>query len=207
MKKRLLLICLLATCFGSLLAGPVNQQKAQKVGVKFLSTTAVSEKNADIQLSLVSVAANRDAADYYVFNVSNGEGFVIVSADDRVKPILAYSTTGSFNPDNIADGFAFTLSNFQKEIQYIREHNISATPDITAEWKSVKETGHLQKNCQARAVVGPRAHLLYQTQPTVSPTYWAKPCCKAVSPLKNNRLICRICLRACISSVLRQKIA
>ena len=77
MRKTILILCLVALTLGNLLAGPVSQQKAQKLGAKFLGTTAVSQKNADIQLNLVSVAANRDATDYYVFNVSNGEGFVI----------------------------------------------------------------------------------------------------------------------------------
>ncbi len=79
MKKLFLTLCLIAACFGSLMAGPVGQQKAQKIGAKFLSTTSISQKNADIQLNLVNVAADRDITDYYVFNVSNGEGFVIVA--------------------------------------------------------------------------------------------------------------------------------
>ena len=154
MKRLTVTLCLLAV-ISSLMAGPVDQQKAQKVGAKFLSTNDISERNADIQLQLVSTATHRDAVDYYVFNVANGEGFVIVAGDDRVKPILAYSTTGQFDPNNVADGFQFTLDGFRQEIQYIREHNLSATPDIIAEWKSVTETGLLQKNRQARAVVGP----------------------------------------------------
>ena len=48
---------------GSLMAGPVDQQKAQKIGAKFLSTTALSQKNANIQLDLVSTVADRDATD------------------------------------------------------------------------------------------------------------------------------------------------
>ena len=142
---------------GSLMAGPVDQQKAQKLGTKFLSTTAISQKNADIQLNLVSVAVDlqRGGTDYYVFNVKGGEGFVIVSGDDRVRPILAYSTTGKYNPNDVADGFAFTLAGFQEEIHYIREHNLSATPDIVAEWKRVSETGSLNRSGQTRAVVGP----------------------------------------------------
>lgn len=152
MKKFYLTLCLVAFV-GSLVAGPVDQQKAQKVGAKFLSTTAVSVKNADIQLNLVSVAADRDATDYYVFNVSNGEGFVIVAGDDCAKPILAYSTTGHFDPSDVSEGFAFTLNGFQEEIQYMREHNIAATPDIIAEWKQVSETGSLNRGGQTRAVV------------------------------------------------------
>lgn len=61
MKKHFLLLCLLAACISSLMAGPVDQQKAQKMGAKFLSTTTLAQKNADIQLDLVSMASNRDA--------------------------------------------------------------------------------------------------------------------------------------------------
>lgn len=161
MRKTILTLCLAALTLGNLLAGPVDQQKAQKVGAKFLSTTAVSQKNADIQLNLVSVAANRNATDYYVFNVSNGEGFVIVAGDDRVKPILAYSTTGSFDPNNMSEGFEFTLDGFREEIQYVREHNLTATPDIVAEWRSVNEKGSLNRGGQTRTVVGPLCQTLW----------------------------------------------
>ena len=161
MKKLFLSLCLLAACFSSIIAGPVDQQKAQKLGAKFLSTTAVSQKTADIQLNLVSVAANRDATDYYVFNVSNGEGFVIVAADDCVKPILAYSTTGQFDPQNVSEGFQFTLEGFREEIQYVREHNLTATPDIVAEWNAVSKTGSLNRCEQTRTVVGPLCQTLW----------------------------------------------
>ena len=161
MRKTILTLCLAALTLGTLLAGPVDQQKAQKLGAKFLSTTAVSPKTADIQLNMVSVAANRDTNDYYVFNVSNGEGFVIVAADDRVKPILAYSTTGQFDPQNMSEGFQFTLDGFREEIQYIREHNLTATPDIVAEWDAVSKTGSLNRGEQTRAVVGPLCQTLW----------------------------------------------
>ena len=157
MKKLYLTLCLIAACIGSLTAGHVDQQKAQRVGTKFLITTTLSQKTTDIQLDLVSVATDleRGGIDYYVFNVRGGEGFVVVSGDDRVKPILAYSTTGQYNPDDVADGFAFKLATFQKEIQYVRQHDLSATTDIMAEWKSVTETGFIQQGRATRAVVGP----------------------------------------------------
>ena len=131
------------------------------MGAKFLSTTSLSQRNAGIQLQLVSTASNRNAVDYYVFNVANGEGFVIVAGDDRVKPILAYSTTGQYDPNNVAEGFQFTLDGFREEIQYVREHNLMAMPDIVAEWKSVSETGSLNRGKQTRAVVGPLCQTLW----------------------------------------------
>ena len=152
MKKTLLIIAIFALTIGKMFAGPVDAQRAQQIGNRFLSTKALK---SDIQLNLVYTSATRDAVDYYAFNVDGGYGFVIVAGDDRVKPILAYSTSGTFNPSDIADGFEFTLNSFSHEIQYIREHNIAATDDITAEWQSVAETGYINKERKSRAVVGP----------------------------------------------------
>ena len=161
MRKNIFTLCLVVLTLGNLLAGPIDQQKAQKLGAKFLGTTTLAKKNADIQLNLVSIASNRDAVDYYVFNVSNGDGFVIIAGDDRVKPILAYSTTGSFDPNNISEGFGYTLNGFREEIQYVREHNLSATPDITVEWQSVATNGSLNRGRQTRTVVGPLCQTLW----------------------------------------------
>ena len=198
MKKHFLLLCLLAACISSLMAGPVDQQKAQKMGAKFLSTTTLAQKNADIQLDLVSMASNRDASDYYVFNVSNGEGFVIVAADDRVKPILAYSTKGKFDPDNVADGFQFTLNSYREEIQYVREHNLSATPDIVAEWRSVDATGSLTRGRQTRTVVGPLCQTLWnQNYP------WNSQCPPCIDTLGNGGHVFAGCAATAMGMVMK----
>ena len=141
-----MILCLFVVFVSGMNAGPVDQQRAQQLGAKFLNKS---------QLRLVATVADRGIADYYAFNVSNGEGFVIVAADDRVKPILAYSTTGHFDPERVSDGFQFTLNNFCEEIHYVREHDLSATPDIIAEWESVY---------QARAVVGPLCQTLWDQE-------------------------------------------
>ena len=142
-------------------AGPVDQQKAEQLGARFLGTTTVAQRDSDIQLNLVSAAVSRDGTDYYAFNVRGGNGFVIVAGDDRVKPILAYSTTGSFNPQDVAEGFAYMLNGYREEIQYVRDHNLPAMPDIVAEWESVLRTGSLQQGRQARAVVGPLCQTIW----------------------------------------------
>ncbi len=153
MKKTLLFIAIFAFSVGNIFANPVDRQHAQQIGQSFMN--AKIGQKADVQLNLVYTAATREAVDYYVFNNGNGNGFVIVSGEDRVKPILAYSTSGCFNPNDIADGFQFTLNTFSHEIQYIRENNIEATADIDAEWASVAETGYINKVNRNRTVVGP----------------------------------------------------
>jgi len=146
MKKALLTICIMVFAICNAIAGPVDAQRAQQLGQRFLNND---------RITLVQTSATRDAVDYYVFNVPGDNGFVIIAGDDRVKPVLAYSTTGSFDVNNLSDGFSFTLNSFSEEIQYVREHNLEATPDIVAEWKAVAENGIINQGRGNRAVVGP----------------------------------------------------
>ena len=152
MKKTLLLIALIVMTLGQIIAGPVDAQRAQQLGQSFLSSAKGAQKT-DIQL--VYTSATRDAVDYYAFNVTGDNGFVIIAGDDRVKPILAYSTNGSFDFNNISEGFEFMLNSFCHEIQYIRDNNLEATDDIKAEWKSVAENGIIKQGSRNRSVVGP----------------------------------------------------
>ncbi len=161
MKKLFLLVSLVALALTGIQAGPVDQQKAQQLGTLFMSNTELAQRDAAIQLQLVSTAATRGATDYYVFNVTGGEGFVIIAGDDRVKPVLAYSTTGRFNPQDVSEGFAYTLRVFQQEIQNVRDYNLVATPDIVAEWQSLKTTGNIRKGRAARSVVGPLCQTIW----------------------------------------------
>lgn len=146
MKKALLTICIMVFAICNAIAGPVDAQRARQLGQRFLNND---------RITLVQTSATRDAVDYYVFNVPGDNGFVIIAGDDRVKPVLAYSTTGSFDVNNLSDGFSFTLNSFSEEIQYVREHNLEATPDIVAEWKAVAENGIINQGRGNRAVVGP----------------------------------------------------
>ena len=152
MKKSQLLIAIFALFIGKIYAGPVDAQRAQQLGQRFISA-ATGLKQPDIQL--VYTSATRSDVDYYVFNIGKNNGFVIIAGDDRVKPVLAYSTTGCFNSDDVSDGFAFTLNGFCQEIQYVREHNLEASADIVSEWNSVSEDGTITQGKGNRAIVGP----------------------------------------------------
>ncbi|MBO2523600.1 MAG: hypothetical protein CW336_07075 [Bacteroidetes bacterium] len=151
-KYQFLLIAIFALAIGKIYAGPVDAQRAQQLGQRFMSAAKGSQQT---NIQLVHTAATRGDVDFYVFNVGDNNGFVIIAGDDRVKPILAYSTTGCFNPNDVADGFNFTLNSFCEEIQYVRENNLKATEDIVAEWASVAENGFIKQDRDNRIVVGP----------------------------------------------------
>lgn len=62
----------------------------------------------------------------YIFSNNDSEGFMIVSAEDSALPLLGYSDSGYFDPDNIPPALEYWLSQYQKQIEYAMEH-----PDLT----------------------------------------------------------------------------
>ena len=71
------------------------------------------------------VAARRtvsaEEACFYVVNVNGNEGFVIVSGDDRARPILAYSLHGGFTPDALPANSQSWLQGYQEEISLLKD--------------------------------------------------------------------------------------
>ncbi|MCH5224459.1 MAG: C10 family peptidase [Muribaculaceae bacterium] len=62
----------------------------------------------------------------YVFRQA-GEGFMILSADDVAAPLLGYSDTGTFDPDNIPPALQSWLNGYQEQIEYMRLNDINET--------------------------------------------------------------------------------
>ena len=75
-----------------------------------------------------------DVVNVFVFNVGNDHGFVIVSGEDRVRPVLGYTDKGTFDPDNLPDNMRAWLANYQEQITWAADHLDTASPEISAEW-------------------------------------------------------------------------
>ena len=86
---------------------------------------APSHGDVSLRLAYQSFNSN-DIADYYVFNRGVNGGFVIVSGDDCVLPVLGFADTGTFNADSIPENMQWWLEQYQREIQYAR--STSAQP-------------------------------------------------------------------------------
>lgn len=71
---------------------------------------------------------------YYVVNFAD-EGFVIVSADDRVRPILGYSDQGAFDRQLLPDNLQFMLDEYTREIQAIVESPSTDNSVTGRAWK------------------------------------------------------------------------
>ncbi len=139
--KKILIILLVFPLLLS--ASPVSPNLAQQVAQNFINTITDSISNAQFvntrKLKPVAIkSAHEENRQYYIFNSEEGEGFVIVAANDVAIPILGYSTENSIDPTNLPIQLEELLQAYTEEIQYAVENNLYATDSIKDLWNSYK---------------------------------------------------------------------
>ncbi len=132
MKK---LFTLLFVVLGfSVLANPVDRNTAQLAARnQYLNSAPQALRGAEITSSYDVKAGTLTA--FYVFNFENG-GWVMVSADDAVTPILAYSFEGDMNPSNLNPEVSSFLEGYKNEISFIVNAQLDNSATV-ADWKDV----------------------------------------------------------------------
>lgn len=75
-------------------------------------------------------------ADYYVFNYPNGQGFVIVSGEDRAFPVLGYADQGGFFAADMPENIASWLRAYQYQISEAVKQDWEASASVVSEWNS-----------------------------------------------------------------------
>ena len=119
MMRVTLLLLLLMIPVVRLLAGPVSETQARQKARSFLMEHG---RKADALNGRQAVKGHRAPAanaNYYVFNLGEADGFVVVSGDDRTTPILGYSDTGSINFDDMPDGLRYLLEGYEQQMEVL----------------------------------------------------------------------------------------
>ncbi len=75
---------------------------------------------------------------YYVFNFPEQKGFIILSADERAYPLLAYSREGSYHESNQPPAFTAWMSRKASEISFLIANQIPQTNKVQKEWSRIK---------------------------------------------------------------------
>ena len=106
-----LLVLLLALGYSPLQAKRITQWQAQQQAYSFWGKQMPQKAKAKSRTA--TTASSSDA--YYVFNNDAG-GFVIIAGDDAVTPVLGYTSTGSFDAENLPDGLKDLLKSYERQI-------------------------------------------------------------------------------------------
>lgn len=129
----------------ALFAKNVTVDKARTIAELFWSMNDTRNSTREgIEFSWDDCALNTETRTnnssniFYVFKGANGKGFVIVSAEDQVSPILAYSFHNDVpDPMDMPTSLTTWFHRIIKETEYIRENNITAK-SVPEEWKAPK---------------------------------------------------------------------
>lgn len=133
-------------------ANPVEVNTAQKVAANYYNHTY--NVSATTQTLVYTERSSDGKPVYYVFNINNNQGFVIVSAEDAGMPVIGYSNEGPFVVPVAGNNVDFWMQKRKSEIAAIRAANLTATPEISAEWNSYINNTFRNTN-QTTAIVNP----------------------------------------------------
>lgn len=137
MKKILFVLVAAALFVGQAAASPVSVDQAYRIGLKYVQANA-SKQVSNLSLAYTQVTeTGMDAL--YVFNFE--EGFIIVAADDVAQPILAFGEEGPFDANNIADGLAYYLRHYARQIAYAVENHLEPEAEVKEQWARVEKEG------------------------------------------------------------------
>ncbi|MDO5341473.1 MAG: thiol protease/hemagglutinin PrtT [Bacteroidia bacterium] len=173
---RLLLLALLVTSMQSnLSAEHVTAEKASQVAKNFIiqkkTFTTSKGKNLklfkNIELKQVDTERFSENNHFYMFNLNDNQGWVIISDDDRFIPVLGYSNVGNIKIDSIPINMKEWLSGYNREIQFGLDNDVVADEKTAFQWDELENGISTEFDNRSGASVGP----LLTTQWDQSPYY------------------------------------
>ena len=166
-----LLLAIALIWAGSLKAAQVGESTARDVAVHVLrerSASFLATRSSDLQLVYTKTgsASGQSAAPVYfrVFN-AEGQGFVIVSGDDLVMPVLGYSTERAFPSGSLAQNVAKWLEGYAGEIQAAIEAEGPAVQAVAVAWQEAISGVHADRDTEG---VNPLVQTMWDQSPNVN---------------------------------------
>ena len=123
---RLLALALMAMASMSMAAENVDEASAASMAARFMHSgragRPVAGRAVALDLAYVQPSAmDAQAADYYVFNASDGSAFVIVAGDDRAAGVLAHGDA-ALDMDRLPCNMQWMLAHYSKQMDSLRAH-------------------------------------------------------------------------------------
>lgn len=103
------------------LARQISSSEARQIAERFqqkgsATPTGATPVAASLKLAYTATTEQSATPAYYVFERGNNAGFIIVSADDRLRDILGYSYSDKFDPNDMPGNMKWWLDEYKREI-------------------------------------------------------------------------------------------
>lgn len=109
-------------------AGSITEEQARAKAQSFLQTLYQStdgKRLAAARTPAELYSTSTGVSSLYVFNIGERDGFVIVSGDDRVRPILGYTDSGTFDADKVPAALHEMMSIYARQIESLGQTKAS----------------------------------------------------------------------------------
>ena len=103
-------------------AQQITNHVAKEKALQFLSRYSALTRSEE-----VSLCEAKSDDGYYAFNIGNGNGFVLVSGDDRVNDIIGYATRGSFDLYSMPASMRSWMKYYSKTLTNLPENSRKVT--------------------------------------------------------------------------------
>ena len=126
-----------------------NAAKAKKLTNNKITLEVISQSDILGEVIDNPVAEGEEPCQQlYFFNIGNGDGFIIVSGDDRTPEIIGYSTEGSLNKNNMPEDMRWLLTGIAKEIESLQQSGKALSP-LTGNYQPIEKLITTQWNQNA----------------------------------------------------------
>jgi len=135
-----------------LFAKHVDLREAENLAKNFYFERINMEKPvaySSITLEHAYTANKSGATELYIFNVQN-HGYIIISADDAVTPVLAYSFQYNYEQDKMPAAFNLWINDYQQQIAEVKRLNLPPTEEISEKWSFYANAANVISNPRNR---------------------------------------------------------
>lgn len=137
MKKLTLILAIVAIAFNAM-AERVSYKDAEKAARAYYYQTVNAFRATEwSDMSLTCVVNPNDANpkyNLYIFDVNGDEGYIVVSSDNQITPVLAYSFECPFNMNNMSPGQAGYLNYYSESNDRADKTDAEMAEANRAEW-------------------------------------------------------------------------
>jgi len=144
--RTLLFIFLVATSqVSQVYSQPVSLKEAEQTAQNFFGKTHKSVQTC------ADMSINGSDTLFYVFNADNA--FVVISADKKTMPVLAYSTESAYNAENVISPVKMWLDYYQRQLLAIRKDELFVqSPSVYRAWKELQQPVKIHKSTSSSSV-------------------------------------------------------
>lgn len=174
----------------SLWAERVTQEDAALVAANFLNAGDTTSQGAQApgRNRPIRRVTLSEEAQYYVYANADGNGWVMIAANDVARPIIAYSDEGEFRADNQPANIKCWLGKYNKQIKQAEADGVQATEEVKSEWKQLRKGTGIRKGTPVVAA-------LIKTKWDQDDPYWN------LCPMKGNS---HDCYTGCVATAMAQ---